>query len=161
MLLKKLNEYKMLTAICGSAILYGLLAFSVNRIHELARQTMLKMNAIHHLEGSESKLKRYELLISDDGFFRYRKYLLNGHQEYYSFNMLRFNDLDYIGSTTIGTLVLRTQNDDVIVQTYHDSKGNVDSMTYQVDFPVKDIEAEDLLAIRENLFQIKRELQPK
>ena len=157
--LKGCYKHSTLTVTCCFAMLFSLLAFNVNKVGELARQTLLKLNAVHHLEGPESKLKKYELLISDDGFLRYRKFLRNGHQEYYSFNVLRFQDLDYIGSTSRGTLILRTQGEDVIVQTYNDPKGNIDSMAYQVNFPVKDIEAEDLQLIRANLLQMKKALQ--
>lgn len=159
--LNECYKHSTLTAICCSAILFGLLAFNIHEVSELARQTLIKLNAVHHLGVSESKMKRYELLISDDGFFRYRKHLLNGQQKYYSFNVLRFQDLDYVGNTSMGTLILRTQGEDVIVQTYNDPQGNIDSMASQVNFPVKSIEAEDLHLIRENLLQIKGELQLK
>lgn len=161
MQLKKCYRHKVITAIFCSAILYGLLAFNVSKVGELARQTLLKMNAVYHVQDAESKLKKYELLISNDGFIRYRRHLINGQQQYCSFNLTRFKDLDYIGSTDIGTLILRTQGEDVIVQTYNDPNGNVDSMAFQVQFPVKNLEAEDLHFIRENLLQIKRELQPR
>src|SRR5688572_25499225 len=151
MQLKGLDEYKVLTAICCTTILWTLLAFNVNQVNEVARQILLKLNEVHHLEGSGSKLKKYELLISDDGFIRYLRYFINGHQEYYSFNVLRFRDLDYIGNSSTGALILQTQDQDVIVQTYNDPRGNIDSMAYQVSFPVKDIEAEDLQLLRANL----------
>ena len=123
MQLKECYKHITLMAICCLAILFSLLAFSVSKMSELARQTLLKLNEVHQLEGLESKMKKYDLLISNDGFIRYRKYLQNGHQEYYSFNVLRFQDLDYIGSTSVGTLILKTQGEDVIVQTYNDPKG--------------------------------------
>lgn len=152
-------NHKTVKAIVFSAILCSVLAFSVNKVSELARQTLLKLNAVHHLEGPGSKLKKFELLLSDDGFLRYRRFLLNGQQEYYSFNVLRFRDLDYIGNTSVGTLILQTQDEDVIVQTYNDPKGNIDSMAFEVQLPVREIEAEDLQLIRENLLQIKKELE--
>ena len=151
---------KLLTAIFCCAALCGTLAFKESGgLRELAEQTMIKLNSVYQADPAGAKLKKYELLINKDGFFRYRKYLQNGKQEYYAFSLLRFKDLDFLGNSASGTLILRTRNEDVIVQTYNDPKGNIDSMAYQVQFPVKDIEAEDLHRIRENLLQIKRELE--
>lgn len=149
----------MLPAIFCILFLFSLYAFNYRNVHQLAELTMFKLNAAYRLDGSENQLNRYDLLISDEGFVRYRKYFHNGKQEYYSFNVLRFEDLDYIGKDSTGTLILRTQNEDVIVQTYQDPKGDIDSMARQVDFPVKDLEPEDLRVIRSNLLQMRKELQ--
>ena len=151
---------RQLTAVFCCAVLCGLLAFKGGEgIRHLAEQTMTKLNAVYQSDSRGDKLKRFELTINDEGFFRYRKYFQNGKQEYFSFNMQRLQDLDYLGNSEAGTLILRTRDEDVIVQTYNDRKGNIDSMAYQVQLPVKDIEAEDLHMIRENLLQIKRELE--
>ncbi|NEU09749.1 hypothetical protein GZH53_15590 [Flavihumibacter sp. R14] len=158
--LRKFHLVKLLTAIFCCAALCGTLAFKESAgLRELAEQTMIKLNSVYQADAAGAKLKKYELLINKDGFFRYRKYLQNGKQEYYSFNVIRFKDLDFLGNSASGTLILRTRSEDVIVQTYNDPKGNIDSMAYQLQLPVKDIEAEDLHLIRENLLQIRRELE--
>ena len=76
-----------------------------------------------------SKLKRWDLAVTNKGFFRLKKYYLNGKQEYFSFNLSRLSDFNYLGSEEAGEIVLKTKSDDIIVQTYNDPKGNVDSMS--------------------------------
>ena len=160
MRLKKAHQAKVLATVVCCMILCSLMAFKDrDGLQELALQTMAKLNSVYQLNGDRVKLKKYDLLINEDGFFRYRRYLQNGKQEYYSFNVRRFEDLDYLGTAALGTLILHTRDEDVIVQTYNDPKGNIDSMAYQVELPVNSIEAEDLHTIRENLQQIKKELE--
>ena len=160
MQVRRMRPDKSLTAVFCGVLLCGLLGFKDSEgIRRLAEQTMTKLSAVYQLNSSGDKLKKYDLVINPEGFFRYRKYLQNGKQEYYSFSVLRFKDLDYLGNSESGTLILHTRGEDVIVQTYNDPRGNIDSMAYQVRLPVKGIEAEDLHLIRENLMQIKRELE--
>lgn len=144
----------------GAILLAGFLAFkNAKEIGFLAQQTQRKINELYHVGKEPNKLKKYEIQLKEDGFFRFRKFQLAGKQEYYSFNVLRFSALDYVGSTAGGTLILRTLDEDVIVQTYNDPKGNIDSMARQVSIPVKEIEPADLQLIQDNLLQIRRELQ--
>lgn len=95
-------------------------------------------------EASRTKLKKYELTITDNGFFRLRKFFYNGKQEYYSFNLRRVVGFDYMGSASKGTLLITTKNDDVIVQSFIDPKGDIDSMSNVIEIPLKNIEAEQL-----------------
>jgi hypothetical protein len=78
-----------------------------------------------------------------------------GKQEYYSFNLQKFNDLDYSGNTYSGILQLKTIADDIIVQTRNDRKGDVDSMTTVLNIPVKNMEPERLDSLREALNYFK------
>ncbi|WP_345953288.1 hypothetical protein [Mucilaginibacter sp. PAMB04168] len=94
--------------------------------------------------SDEIKLRRWELNLTHDDFLRFKKVYQNGKQEYYSVSLRRFKDMDYLGTTTRGILRIKTQTDDIIVQTYNDPKGNVDSMTTTLIIPVKNMEAERL-----------------
>ncbi len=128
-------------------------------IHFLATQTQLKLNACHDQERDVLKAKKYEILVTDDGFLRYRKFFSTGKQEYYSFNLRRLNSVDYLGTISEGDLVLKSLGGDVIVQTYTDPKGNIDSMATVLNLNLKAIEPEDLNLIQNNLLQMKKMLQ--
>jgi len=105
----------------------------------------------------EVKLKKWELSITDDLFLRFRKTYQNGKQEYYSCHLHSFNDLDYLGTTRVGTLSISTKTDDIIVQTYNDRKGNVDSMTNILSIPVRNMEPEQVDSLRNALLTFKNE----
>jgi hypothetical protein len=105
--------------------------------------------------SADAKLKKWELSITTDYFIRLRKTYAKGKQEYYSFNLHNFNDMDYFGSANKGTLQLKTTADDIIVQTYNDRKGDVDSMTTVLNIPVKNMEPERLDSLREALNYFK------
>ncbi|GAB2706352.1 hypothetical protein GCM10027037_35780 [Mucilaginibacter koreensis] len=101
------------------------------------------------------KLKKWELTLTGDCFLRFKKYYQTGKQEYYSFHLRRFKELDYLGTATAGTLRLSAQADDIIVQTYNDPKGNIDSMSTTVDIPVRDVAPEQLDSLRMSLIELK------
>ena|ERR1700744_1594438 len=97
----------------------------------------------------DTKLKKFDFSVTSDAFVRLRKTYAKGKEEYYSFNLHQFNDLDYLGNTTNGTLVLKTIADDIIVQTRNDRKGDVDSMTTVLQVPVRNMEPERLDSLRQ------------
>ncbi len=136
---------------------------SFNRydIHDLTMQTQLKLNALYDQEYDALKAKKIEILVTDDGFLRYRKTFLAGKQEYYSFNLRQLNSVNYLGNSTKGDLLLKTLGEDVIVQTYNDPKGDIDSMAGAINLNVKLIEPEDLNLIQNNLMQIRKMLVTK
>ena len=105
--------------------------------------------------SGDALLKKWELSVTKDSFIRLRKTYAKGKQEYYSFNLHQFNDMDYLGSTQSGTLELKTIADDIIVQTRNDRKGDVDSMTTVLNIPVKNMEPERLDSLREALNYFK------
>ena len=105
--------------------------------------------------SGDTKLKKWELSVTGDYFIRLRKTYAKGKQEYYSFNLQKFNDLDYSGNTYSGILQLKTIADDIIVQTRNDRKGDVDSMTTVLNIPVKNMEPERLDSLREALNYFK------
>jgi hypothetical protein len=145
--------------LAGFGMYLGITSFkNGNHIHDLVLETQSQLNQYYDVTHTPVKLKKFDLLLTDNGFIRYRKYLSSGKQEYYSFSLLRFKDLTYLGTTESGYLLLQTIDDDVIVQTYNDQKGNIDSMSRSLALPLKNIEPEVLQLIRENLLKIKREL---
>lgn len=160
MLRRKYIFKKFLPRLCSVGLFFILFSFKdLGSLHQLIQQTVLKLNAAYNLNGESVQIRKFDLQITENGFFRYKKYLISGKQEYYSFNLLQFNDLDYLGNINSGTLTLRTLNDDIIVQSFNDPKGDIDSMAFQVDIPVKEIEAEDLQDIRKNFLSMKKQLQ--
>ncbi|MFC3559757.1 hypothetical protein [Pedobacter jamesrossensis] len=130
-------------------------AFSTNDSLEEYTVFLQKSLSEHYDSSQEIKLvKKYELNVTNNGFCRYKRYFNNGKVEYFAFKLAKFKDLDYYGTTTSGQLYLRTKNDDVIVQTYKDKTGDVDSMATCIVIPLKNVEAEELNQIRENLERI-------
>lgn len=89
-------------------------------------------------------LRRFEINVTNTGFCKYKKYYKNGKTELFSFNLLRFKAMAYYGTNVKGELYLFTRNDDVIVQTHNDRKGDIDTMAMQLVIPLKQIEAEQL-----------------
>lgn len=102
-----------------------------------------------------AKLKGWTLSVTPDYFLRFKRNYQGGKQEYYSFHLHRFKDMDYLGTTTNGLLRLITNGDDIIVQTYNDPKGDVDSMATSLDVPVRNIRPEQLDSLRSVLLQLK------
>jgi hypothetical protein len=103
----------------------------------------------------EQKLKKWELVLTNDSFIRLRKTYVSGKQEYFSFNLHRFSDMSYLGTTSAGMLQFKTIADDIIVQTYNDRKGNVDSMATVLNIPVRNMEPERLDSLRSTLIYFK------
>lgn len=138
-----------------SALSLFLVAFSDPESIEQYVGFLQKSLSDHYDFSQESNLvKRYELNVTNNGFCRYKRYFTNGKTEYFAFKLSKFKDMDYYGSTSSGKLYLRTKGDDVIVQTYKDRGGDVDSMATQVIIPLKNMEAEDLNLIRDNFDKI-------
>jgi hypothetical protein len=106
-------------------------------------------------QSTDPKLKKVELQVTPDYFVRLRKTYAKEMQEYYSFSLHQFNDLDYFGNTSAGILQLKTMADDIIVQTYNDRRGDIDSMATALDIPVKNMEPERLDSLREALNYFK------
>jgi len=101
------------------------------------------------------KLKKWELAVTDNAFVRYKKTYSNGRQEYFSFNLRRFSDISYLGDVNAGLLQLKTLADDIIVQTYNDPRGNVDSMAAIMEIPVRGMGPERLDSLRSALMYLK------
>ncbi|WP_295714298.1 hypothetical protein [Mucilaginibacter sp.] len=103
------------------------------------------------------QLKKWEITLTNDYFLRLRKTYPHGRQEYFSFNLHRLINVEYQGNDTTGTLKLSTINDDIIVQTYEDPKGDIDSMATTLELPVKNMSPVRLDSLKNalNYFKIK------
>jgi len=109
--------------------------------------------------NAEKNVKKYELFITERGFCRYKRFFNNGKVEYFSCNLMKFKELDYLGNTQSGILYVRTKEDDVIVQTYNDSRGrDIDSMATFIAIPLKNLEAEDLIDLSDKFRQMSLKL---
>jgi len=128
-------------------------------IHQFAERVLVRLNKMHLPESESLKIRKCELLLSDEGFLRYRKTYLSGKQEYFSLNITRVNSMDYLGDSGSGNLLLKTMEDDVIVQTFNDRDGNVDSMATNFRLDLHDVEPEDLVALQDDILGMKRLLQ--
>ncbi|WDF56440.1 hypothetical protein [Mucilaginibacter sp. KACC 22063] len=105
--------------------------------------------------NGDAKLKKWELSLTGDSFVRLRKTYANGKQEYYSFHLHRFSDINYLGTSSAGILQFKTIADDIIVQTYDDPRGNVDSMTTALSISVRNMEPERVDSLRNALLYLK------
>jgi hypothetical protein len=102
-------------------------------------------------------IKKHEIKVTSTGFCRYRKVFNNGKEEYFAFNLSRLKAIDYYGTQAKGDLFLRTNSDDVIVQTRNDKRGAIDSMGTYMVIPLKNIEPEALNDLAEQLKKLKLE----
>lgn len=125
-------------------------------LQQIALRTQVKLNMLHNANSDSGKIRQFELLLNDEGFLRYRRTYINGKQEYYSFNLMRITAINYLGNTVSGDLSIQTQEDDVIVQTFNDRSGNVDSMATYFRLPLSGVEAEELITLQNDLLQMKR-----
>jgi hypothetical protein len=146
------KRFRLLPLFVGVLLLFGF------KTTPDAQQMLTWSNAILsrvYDPSAEVKLKKWELSVTDGYFLRLRKTFQNGKQEYFSCQLRSFNDLDYIGTANTGIIRINTKADDVIVQTYNDRKGDVDSMATSFNIPVKNIEPEQIDSLRNALLYFK------
>jgi len=105
--------------------------------------------------SADIKIKKWELNLSDDYFIRLRKTFQNGKQEYFSLHLPQLDDMNYVGDVNAGTLELKAKSDDIIVQTYNDRHGNIDSMASVLKIPLKNMEPERLDSLEQALNYFK------
>jgi hypothetical protein len=98
--------------------------------------------------SADIKLKKWDLSITDESFIRLRKTYQTGKQEYFSLQLQRLEEITYLGDVYSGMLQLKTKSDDIIVQTYNDRKGNVDTMASVLNIPLKNMEPERLDSLK-------------
>ena len=144
------------------SLLFCLMLMAFNAATLLDEQFTYIQNKLvehHDSEHGGAQIKRYQLNVTNTGFCRYRRYYLSGKVEYFSFNLVKFKDLDYYGTDKNGRLYLRTKGEDVIVQTYNDKNGgDVDSMATYMVIPLKDIEPQDLADLSDLLVKMIAQL---
>jgi hypothetical protein len=105
--------------------------------------------------STDIKLKKYEITLTEDHFLRLRKTYQHGKQEYFSFRLNKLDSVKYIGETTPGQLQFKTIADDIIVQTYEDPKGDIDSMATILDIPVKGMSPQRVDSLNEAIKFLK------
>jgi hypothetical protein len=92
----------------------------------------------------DTKLKKWEIELTPEHFIHLRKTYQHGKQEYFSLYLNKLDSVNFIGTATNGQLQFKAIRDDIIVQTYDDPKGNVDSMTTVLNIQVKGMTPERL-----------------
>ena len=88
-------------------------------------------------------------MLTHDHFIRLRKTYQHKKQEYFSFSLEKLDSVNYLGDNSVGMLKFKTTDDDIIVQTYDDPKGDVDSMATVLELPVKGLSPERLDSLDE------------
>ncbi|MFM6976865.1 MAG: hypothetical protein ACKOW2_08485 [Sphingobacteriaceae bacterium] len=126
---------------------------------DLMRQTEYRLNTAFAADIEGTQFKKVEIKLTNDGFFRYRRTFLNGKQEYFSFHFSQFEDLEYLGTTHLGFLVMKTKPESIIVQTFRDSKGNIDTMATELRVPLKDMDVADIQAFQMCFSKIHEKLK--
>ena len=99
--------------------------------------------------SADIKLKKWEIALTPEHFIRLRKTYQHGKQEYYSLHLNRLDSVNYLGTSDGGQLRFKAIADDIIVQTYDDPKGNIDSMATVLDIPVKSMSPERVDSLNE------------
>ena len=139
-------------------VLLSLFAFSSPDVLEClqACQDKLKLNYAPELDRVQ--VKKVDFQLTKEGFFRYRRTLANGRLVFFAFNLSQLEDVVYLGSTQSGFLVLDTRPESVIVQTFSDSRGNIDSMATELRVPLKGMQADDLAQLKTCFMQVRDKL---
>ncbi|MEO7214713.1 hypothetical protein [Mucilaginibacter sp.] len=107
--------------------------------------------------SGEANITKWEIMLTTDHFIRLRKTYQQRNQEYYSFNIKRLNSLNYLpGNEVTDTLQVQTQTDDIIIQTYGDPMGDLDSMATTLNIPVKKLVPGRLDSLKQALSFLKQ-----
>ena len=127
----------------------------------LEEAAYLEQKLVEHydLDQESPEVLHFELKVTNTGFCRYKRYFANGKIEYFSFNSAKFKNLDYSGTPESGRLFLHTISDDVIVQTFNDRNGDIDSMATFLAIPQKDMGSADLKNLAEMFQRLHLKLQ--
>lgn len=148
---------KLLFFLCSSAIALMLLGFvssqTVSKEENWKWVQRFLLQAYDY--SANTDLKKWELSVTPEGFFRLKKFLSSGKQEYFSFNLKSLKGVNYTGTTAYGNIIFNTNQDDIIVQTYNDPDGNIDSMSTNLSIPVLNIEPEKLDSLKVVLSMFK------
>lgn len=149
-----MNKFTLSLRMC-LCLLPGLLLMAFGAFNKLDEELAYigkKLSEHHDSDQVQEQIRHYELNVTNTGFCRYKRYYVSGKVEYFSFNLIKFKDLDYDGTEENGLLYLRTRGENVIVQTYNDKKdGDVDSMATYMVIPVKNIKPGDLSDLSDRL----------
>lgn len=105
--------------------------------------------------SAETNVSKTKLEVTPNGFIRYTESFKNGKQYYTSLKLDKFSNMNYLGTDQYGSLIFHSIKNDVIVQTYHDRAGDVDSMSNHLDIPMEATTPEQLNALDYQLRRIK------
>ncbi len=105
--------------------------------------------------STDTRLKKWEIEVTPQHFIHLRKTYQHGKQEYFSFHLTKLDSVNYLSDPPNGQLQFKTMNDDIIVQTYDDPKGNIDSMATTLTIPVKDMTPEKLDSLNDAIEFLK------
>ena len=105
----------------------------------------------------EAKLKKWEISITPEHFIHFRKTYQHGKQLYYSIDLKHLDTINYQETAAGSLLKFKTLRDDIIVQTYDDPKGNIDSMSTELSIPVKGLSSERLDSLNNAIRYFKEE----
>ncbi|MEE1885072.1 hypothetical protein [Pedobacter flavus] len=127
--------------------------FKVNDQMVILQSTL---NKFHDAAGISGGLKRFELEVTNTGLIRYRKTYSNNKIEFMALHISKIKEVLYLGNVQSGKLLFTTINDDVIVQTFNDKKGDIDSMANSLVIPLKSLDVDDINSICERVEAIKK-----
>lgn len=125
-------------------------SFGSNELENLLSSLQTNLQIPPETNAAKTKLE-----VTAKGFVRFTKTFKSGKQNYASLNLDKFLKLDYWGTSQTGVLILRSVKNDVIIQTFHDPVGDVDSMSTHLDIPLAAMEPEQLNTIEYQLRRIK------
>lgn len=128
-------------------------------LEELMKESQAILNAAYAKDMADKPSKKVDIQLTKDGFFRFRKTLANGKQEYFSFNFSQFEDISFLGNTSSGILVIKTMPESIIVQTFYDRTGNIDSMASELKLPMKNLEPNEVQQFQDCFLQIRQKLK--
>lgn len=135
---KAVKSIACLPLICLAVLLWGMKPVSLDENWKWIQRCLLQS----FNEFAEAPLKKWDLTVSSEGFFRLRKYFTSGKQEYFAFRLNKIKSLNYVENADSGMILFETVGDDIIVQTYNDPKGNIDSMSTVLSLTVLKIDTQ-------------------
>ncbi|TFF40807.1 hypothetical protein [Mucilaginibacter psychrotolerans] len=109
--------------------------------------------------SGEPNIAHWEIALTTDHFIRIRKTYQQGNQAYYSFNIKRIRAMNYqrtTADTLADTLQVRTLTDDIIIQTFDDPNGDLDSVATSLKIPVVKLSPARLDSLKEAFTFLKK-----
>jgi hypothetical protein len=109
--------------------------------------------------SGEPDIAHWEITLTTDHFIRIRKTYQQGNQAYYSFNIKRISAMDYqraAADTLTDSLQIRTLTDDIIIQTFDDPNGDLDSIATSLKIPVAKLAPGRLDSLKEAITFLKK-----
>ena len=107
--------------------------------------------------SAEPNIAKWEITLTPDHFIRLQKTYQQGNREYFSFNIKRLKSINYLpGSAAADTLQMQTQTDDIIIQTFQDPSGDLDSMGTFTNIPVRKLSPQRLDSSKVGLACLKQ-----